>query len=138
MEPEHLEAEFIVPLDQTERRSAMTKAYTPHQHAVVSPQPQIRVGDFFEDCKQHPVFCTECAPDLVHGISLFDGSKGPGCSIHHCRPRKMTVEEVGVRIKNRERWLAARSAFSADPATRQLVSDLLAEEAAVIGQSSDQ
>jgi hypothetical protein len=115
----------------------MTKAKIPHQHAGVSLQAHIRVGDFFEDCRQHPVFCTECTPDLVHGISLFDGSKEPGCSIHHCRPRKMTVEEVGVRIKNRARWFAARAASSADPATRQLVSDLLAEEAAVIGQSSD-
>jgi len=92
--------------------------------------PRISVGDIYEDCAHHPILCTEAWPDQVEGISLFDGTGPRGCSVYACHPRKMTAEEVSLRIKNRDRWSAAQKAFSEDWGSGRLVRDLQAEESA--------
>ena len=54
-------------------------------------------GDLFEDCRSHPCLGIEANsaadPDGVQGISLIDGTLC-NCSLSHCAPRKLTVEEA--------------------------------------------
>jgi hypothetical protein len=96
------------------------------------PKPGILAGEIYEDCLHHPMLCLEANPQLVTGISLFDGSGPKSCSTHRCRPRKMRPAEVAVRIQNRERWVKAQGPYSADLGQGDLVRRLAAEEAAQV------
>ena len=61
---------------------------------------EIRVGSIYEDCAFHPVLCTildEVERD-VEGISLIDGSAPRSCSLDHCGPVPLTIEEA-IRIR---------------------------------------
>lgn len=53
-----------------------------------------RVGDIYEDCAYHPVLCTEAADGDLWGVSLIDGSYPRGCSVFHCGPKRLTVEQA--------------------------------------------
>ena len=57
-----------------------------------------RVGDIYEDCSYHPVLCTEAGGGDLWGISLIDGTSPRGCSVFHCGPVKMTLDEA-VQVK---------------------------------------
>jgi hypothetical protein len=55
-------------------------------------------GDFYEDCRYHPMVCVEIKEDgdeLV-GISLVTGDVG-SCSLHHCAVVKLTAGEAITR-----------------------------------------
>jgi hypothetical protein len=59
------------------------------------------VGCIFEDCSFHPVLCTgiEEAPDGdsgLFGISLIDGSAPRSCSVLHCGPALLTLEQAAA------------------------------------------
>lgn len=56
----------------------------------------IQPGDCYEDCAYHPCLCTQVNPgdDEILGISLVDGSFPRACSITHCRPKLLTLEEA--------------------------------------------
>ncbi|QKW44457.1 hypothetical protein [Streptomyces microflavus] len=61
----------------------------------------IRVGDIYEDCSFHPVFCTEIDDDggvVLSGISLIDGSYPRSCDAQHCGPIRIPVVDL-VAIK---------------------------------------
>lgn len=74
----------------------------------------INLGEVYEDCAYHPVYCTEADKWDVAGISLFDGSGPRSCSIRHCAPRLMSKKEVILRVKYREDWLKAQAKFKLD------------------------
>lgn len=59
-----------------------------HKPSALSP------GEIYEDCFYHPCVCTSVDDDEIQGISLVDGSYPRSCSIEHCAPRKLTVEEA--------------------------------------------
>lgn len=65
----------------------------------------IRVGQVYEDCSLHPVFCTESDGDDLAGVSLYDGSGPRSCSIRHCAPRALSVEEVIALVSRRKDFL---------------------------------
>lgn len=64
----------------------------------------IEAGDFYEDCRYHPVLCVaaDYSPegDDLQGISLVDGGIG-SCSPRHCGPVKLTSEQA---IERRVNW----------------------------------
>ncbi len=68
---------------------------------------RIKIGDIYEDCAYHPVVCSESKGDDIAGYSLFDGSYPRSCSIKDCAIRLLNPDQVGFKIKNRERWLSA-------------------------------
>lgn len=49
-------------------------------------------GDFYEDCRYHPMVCLENDAGSLTGISLIDGSV-QGCDEHACA-RPLTLEEA--------------------------------------------
>ena len=55
-----------------------------------------KVGDIFEGCSYHPIFCTlvEKKERCVSGISLLDGSQSVSCSLDHCGVVPLTIEDV--------------------------------------------
>jgi hypothetical protein len=88
------------------------------------------IGEVYEDCAYHPVYCTESEGDDVAGVSLFDASAPRSCSVKHCGVRVLSAAEVAFKLSRREEWLAAEAAFK----TRQERVDydrLLAEEASI-------
>jgi hypothetical protein len=57
---------------------------------------RIQRGEFYEDCRYHPMLCIERSTpgdDELVGISLIDGAIG-SCSEEHCGVVRMTVEEA--------------------------------------------
>ena len=60
----------------------------------------IQPGDFYEDCRYHPVLCVSAdySPEVddLQGISLVDGGLG-SCSPRHCGPWKLTAAEAIAR-----------------------------------------
>lgn len=75
---------------------------------------EIRIGTIYEDCAYHPVLCTKVEDvgydKYLTGVSLFNGAERE-CSLRHCGPHRMTAEAIALRIKNRDRWLAAELIF---------------------------
>jgi hypothetical protein len=64
---------------------------------------RIKRGEFYEDCRYHPMLCTQPSPpdgDELVGVSLIDGGIG-SCSEDHCGVVRMTVEEA---IERRLNW----------------------------------
>ncbi|HEX2756229.1 MAG TPA: hypothetical protein VHM48_12235 [Candidatus Limnocylindrales bacterium] len=65
---------------------------------------RVQPGDFYEDCRYHPVICIEAdyseEGDELRGISLVDGGIG-SCSPRHCGPVKMSAAET---IERRVNW----------------------------------
>jgi hypothetical protein len=64
----------------------------------------IKPGDFYEDCRYHPVLCVmaDYSPsgDDLQGISLVDGGIG-SCSPRNCGPIKVTPMQA---IHRRINW----------------------------------
>lgn len=60
-------------------------------------------GDFYEDCRYHPMLCVEAnyADDELLGISLVLGGEPASCSPTHCGVVPMTAEEA---IERAVRW----------------------------------
>jgi hypothetical protein len=57
------------------------------------------VGCIFEDCAFHPVLCTAIEDGLdgdaeLLGISLIDGTGPRSCSVLHCGPEILLLEQV--------------------------------------------
>ena len=56
--------------------------------------PDIRRGDFYEDCRYHPMLCVELRDgDELVGISLVDGVMS-SCSLGFCGVEKLTLDEA--------------------------------------------
>jgi hypothetical protein len=72
---------------------------------------KIKVGDIYEDCSYHPVLCLESDGFDVAGISLFDHSQPRSCSVKHCGVRKMSAQEVAIRLSHKDQWLTAEKEF---------------------------
>jgi hypothetical protein len=53
----------------------------------------IRPGHLYENCNYHPMVCLRNDHGDLTGISLVNGQVG-GCSVFHCGPFKMTVEQA--------------------------------------------
>ena len=70
------------------------------------------VGLIYEDCGFHPVLCTHCSfeDDDLEGISLVDGSAPRGCSIQHCGPIPLTVEQAVWIKEHFAEYVQARTA----------------------------
>jgi hypothetical protein len=62
------------------------------------------VGCIYEDCGFHPVLCTAIDDEpggdsALTGISLIDGSAPRSCSVLHCGPELLSLEEaVAIRV----------------------------------------
>jgi hypothetical protein len=57
------------------------------------------IGCIYEDCAFHPVLCTGILAEAdgdasLHGVSLLDGSAPRSCSIRHCGPALLTLDEA--------------------------------------------
>ena len=76
---------------------------------------EIEVGGFYYDCSYHPVLCTENDGEGVCGISLVDGSFPRSCSIKHCAPTPLTLEEA--------LWVRFNGPFDEDKEHLQAVID---------------
>lgn len=70
-------------------------------------QIDIQVGQVYEDCSLHPVFCTESDGVEVAGISLFDGTAPRSCSLDHCGVRLLSLEETLALVSRRLDFLQA-------------------------------
>jgi hypothetical protein len=69
----------------------------------VSKPDRIQRGEFYEDCRYHPMLCVQPSPpgdDELVGISLLDGTIG-ACSEDHCGVVKLTANEA---IERRLNW----------------------------------
>jgi len=64
--------------------------------------PELVLGDFYEDCRYHPMLCIEVASDgdELRGISLITGDVG-SCSLNHCGVVRLTAMEA---IERRLHW----------------------------------
>ena len=70
----------------------------------------IQRGEFYEDCRYHPMLCVQSSPpddDELVGISLIDGAIG-ACSEDHCGVVRMTAEEAIERKLNWDRFVEER------------------------------
>jgi hypothetical protein len=66
---------------------------------------RIKRGEFYEDCRYHPMLCIKPAQDdddELIGVSLINGMTG-SCSEAHCGVVPMTVEEA---IERKVDWNA--------------------------------
>jgi hypothetical protein len=66
---------------------------------------RIQRGEFYEDCRYHPMLCIKAAQDgydELIGVSLIDGMTA-ACSEDHCGVVPMTVEEA---IDRKVHWNA--------------------------------
>ena len=54
------------------------------------------VGGLHEDCAYHPCLCIGIDEEErgLRGISLIDGSIPRSCSIDHCGPEPITIEDA--------------------------------------------
>lgn len=86
------------------------------------------IGEVYEDCAYHPVYCTESVAGDVAGVSLFDASTPRSCSVSHCAVRVLSPAQVAFKLARREQWLAAEAAWRARQ-ERDGYEALLAEEA---------
>lgn len=70
------------------------------------------VGLIYEDCFFHPVLCTYCSfeDDEMQGISLIDASSDRGCSIRHCGPVPLSVEQAVWIKEHFDEYVEARTA----------------------------
>ena len=66
------------------------------------PLPDVACGDFYEDCRYHPMVCVELGVDgdEVTGISLITGEIGV-CSLRKCGVVLLTPGEA---VERRVRW----------------------------------
>lgn len=72
-----------------------------------------KLGDIFEACNYHPVFCTLVEEDerCVSGISLLDGTQSVSCSLDHCGVVPLTIEDVlHIRKIGLEKYIDEREA----------------------------
>src|SRR3954453_141976 len=84
---------------------------------------RIRLGEFYEDCRYHPMVCIRPSPpgdDELLGVSLIDGLIG-ACSEDHCGVVPLTAEEALARKVWFHR-VAERMGWPV-PATRDLAAD---------------
>lgn len=74
---------------------------------IMANKQNIKVGDFYEDCRYHPMLCIEITEseiddvddDALRGISLVTGQVG-NCSAAHCGVVKLTAEEaIKIRLE---------------------------------------
>ena len=72
----------------------------------------IEVGLIYEDCGYYPVLCTyiNVDEDELQGICLIDGSVRGGCSLRHCGPELLTVEQALVIKRDHGAYVAHRVA----------------------------
>jgi hypothetical protein len=63
---------------------------------VVTTGHEFVVGGFYEDCAYHPCLCIGIDEEErgLTGISLIDGSIPRSCSIDHCGPEPITIEDA--------------------------------------------
>jgi hypothetical protein len=61
----------------------------------------IKIGDFYADCRHHPVVCTAVFPeeDVLIGVDLLTGSLGE-CSLVYCGVAPLTPEQAVDRRLN--------------------------------------
>lgn len=53
----------------------------------------VRMGDFYEDCRYHPMVCIENDDGDLSGVSLVSGGIG-SCSIGHCGVVRLTYQQA--------------------------------------------
>lgn len=92
------------------------------------------IGEVYEDCAYHPVYCTESADGDVAGVSLFDASTPRSCSVRHCGVRVLSPAQVAFKLARREQWLAAEGVWR-ERQERAGYEALLMEEAAAFPSS---
>lgn len=83
----------------------------------------IEVGQYYEDCAYHVVYCTEVYPVYnatrwsklrmrlrltpddwdIGGTSMVDGSAPRSCSWNHCAPMKLTSDQIDF-LMNARKW----------------------------------
>ena len=73
------------------------------------------VGQVYEDCGYIPRLCVESNPqwDELTGINLFDGTTG-SCRVRRCGPTLMHPLLVGLRLRNKEKFLEAKATWNSD------------------------
>lgn len=69
---------------------------------------ELKRGDFYEDCRYHPVLCVSAdyEDDELVGISLLDGSIG-SCSPTHCGVVSLSTDEALDRAVNWDAFAVA-------------------------------
>ena len=88
----------------------------------MSGPSEISRGDFYEDCRYHPMLCVsvDYADDTLEGISLVIGGGSSACSPTHCGVVPMSADEAIERAVNwdafaRENGLPTHAEFAAPP-----------------------
>ena len=80
---------------------------------IIKKPSDLSAGEIYEDCSYHPCLCVSVDTDEIQGISLVDGSFPRSCSIEHCEPRKLTIEEAwrwkmsgpeDIQLEPQSRW----------------------------------
>ena len=56
---------------------------------------EIKIGEYYEDCRYHPNLCVSVNydDDSIDGVSLLIGEEG-NCSLNHCGIKKLTEKEA--------------------------------------------
>jgi hypothetical protein len=83
--------------------------------AEATKTSDFKVGSIYEDCAFHPVLCTSVIEEAggdtgLEGISLIDGSAPRSCSVAHCGPVPMTLEEALAAKEDFPAYVARRTA----------------------------
>ena len=75
------------------------RGYMCPSRKVPGERPEIKPGDFYQDCSGHPCLCisSDYYNDDLCGISLVDGTHC-SCSFVHCAPRKL---KFGAAVRMR-------------------------------------
>jgi hypothetical protein len=86
-----------------------------------SPEFTFAVGDNYEDCAYHPCLCTGAADEELSGISLIDGSSPRSCSVAHCGPEPLTVDQAVLIKAHLAKYVELREALSVQAALEKLL-----------------
>lgn len=62
----------------------------------------IRKGDLYHACSGHPCRATYVSVfnDDISGYSLIDHTEGHSCSIMHCAPDKLTIDQAAKIMRD--------------------------------------
>ena len=84
-----------------------------NRSTVEEEMPNIQIGEFYEDCRYHPMLCLGKDGEDLTGLDLIDGTEGWGCSERHCGVIRLTIQEAALRKSAWPQWLDAYKQIAA-------------------------
>lgn len=92
-------------------RYHLAKSWLRYHVRGLIAEREIRPGDFYEDCRYHPMVCVDnYRGDDLRGVSLITGMGPSSCSMFHCGVVKMTEKEALERKRNWKEFSASLAA----------------------------